>query len=402
MAKEEVTLIHYQEIALKGRNRPLFERQLAANLQLLLRRWGEKVLPPQWEYGRFFFPAVFRAETEKALAQIFGVSSVARAEVVSWQEDEIQAALRRRALKEWPRLRKKTFALRVKRAVKNFPLTSLEAERKWGGWVKQALGLKVDLENPELLLEVEIVSERVFVLGQRIKGPGGLPAGSSTRVLQLFSGGVDSALAAYLLGRRGCKVDLLHFHALPNNQAVLETKIYPLAQFLSCFFPGLNLTVVPYRDFYWSVMQLPSSLADQEVVVFRRFMARVAQEFARRRRIKVLASGDSLGQVASQTFSNLAAVDEVLQMPLWRPLIALGKDEIEARGREIGLAELAHQPYKDCCSLIARHPATKARPQKIVAIEEKLQLPDLLQQTLAGAETWPIFPSPRQERNLLK
>ncbi len=373
-------LIHYSsDIGLKGKNRPDFIKQLKRNLrrQLPLRHVRE-------ERGRLLAEG---PHPHLDVARVFGVAWWAVPRVVPPQWEAIVAAgvaLAQEAAAQRPGL---TFAVRVKRADKSFPKRTLEMERELGAAIVQAVGLRVNLSQPALTVRVEIIPGRAFVFANPKKGYQGLPVGTAGKVMGLFSGGVDSLMAAWFMARRGAAVELVHFHAFTEARYAHHDKAGHLAQALAAYIPGLKVHYVPYHFFQAATLDLPRREARYELVVFRRFMARLAAQLARERGAAALFTGDSLAQVASQTMENLTAVDAALDFPLFRPLIAFNKDEIIAWAERLRFYEVAKRPYKDCCAIISKNPATRARREVIEAIEARIQLPALLERTRQEVET---------------
>ena len=373
-------LIHYSsDIGLKGKNRPDFVKQLKRNLRRQLP--FERV----WEVrGRLLAEA---ARPDLPVHRVFGVAwwAVPRSVPPTW-EAIVQAgrALAQEAVAQG---RVRTFAVRARRADKAFPKRSLDIERELGAVIVQATGLKVNLSQPDLTVHVEIIPGQAFVFGPRHPGYQGLPVGTAGKVMGLFSGGVDSLIAAWLMARRGAAVELVHFHAFTEARYAHHDKAGHLAQALAAYIPGLRVHYVPYHLFQAATLDLPPRQARYELVVFRRFMARLAARLARQRGAAAVFTGDSLAQVASQTMENLTAVDAALDFPLFRPLLAFNKQEIIAWAERLQFYDLAKRPYKDCCSIISRNPATRANRAVVEAIEARIGVEALLKASLAATET---------------
>ncbi len=377
---EHLYLIHYSsDIGLKGKNRGDFIKQLKRNLrrQLPLQQVREV-------RGRLL---AWGPRPDLNLARVFGVAwwAVPRQVPPRWEAIvEAGVALAREAM---ARCEVRTFAVRARRADKSFPKGTLAIERELGAAIVQATGLGVNLTRPDLTVRVEIIPGQAFVFTDAHQGFQGLPVGTAGKVLGLFSGGVDSLIAAWLMARRGAAVELVHFHAFTAARYAHHDKAGRLAQALAAYIPGLRVHYVPYHLFQAATLDLPRREARYELVVFRRFMARLAARLARQRGAAAIFTGDSLAQVASQTMENLTAVDAGVDFPLFRPLIAFNKQEIIAWAERLKFYDLAKQPYKDCCSIISRNPATRARLEVVEAIEQRAGLDAVLEASLAEVET---------------
>ena len=253
-----------------------------------------------------------------------------------------------------------TFAVRVRRASKQLDHTSQELEALIGGEIDRRFDAHVDLGRPEYVLHIEVTTGATFLFADKSRGWRGLPVGVSGRMLGLFSAGINSAVASFMMAKRGAEVELIHFHAFGRAESAHQAKVGELAGRLRRFMPRLVLHYVPYHHFQLATAGL-GRYQRQELIVFRRFMALAAQRLAVQRGLLGLFSGDNLGQVASQTLENLAAVDEVLHLPLFRPLVGFDKQDIIDLGIQLDLDEVANLDYKDCCSIIARHPANSGK-----------------------------------------
>jgi thiamine biosynthesis protein ThiI len=374
---KELYVVHYAEIGLKGRNRASFEKQLVENI--IQQHDVEKTSRLQ---GRI----LLRADPDLDLSRIFGVAWWAQAERVAADVELIgEKAIEKVGDRPWGDL---TYAVRVKVADKSFPLNSQELEIEIGQRIKDATELQVDLSNPDLTIFIEITHAGALIYNQKMRGPGGLPVGTSAKLIGLFSGGMDSALATYLMAKRGSRIELVHFHALQSGEAAHDEKIGVMARMLSGYDAKLSIHYVPYHQFQIASSGLPKKIQRYELVAFRRFMARVAERIAEKRKAKALFSGDNLGQVASQTLENLIAVNDAISMPIFRPIISYDKVEIVDHCKRIGMYDISIQSYKDCCSIIARHPATRANLRMIEMLESEIRLESLVDDVLEEIETF--------------
>lgn len=389
-------LIHYGELGLKGKNQPQFRRQLRENIAIKLKSVGLK-WPVQDKRGAFYVNAPAEADAgaveraAESLREVFGIAWLTPAvrllhepftpETEPAHLAEIERHVLHMAEAEFAP--NKSFAVQTRRADKLLSLTSIQVDFRLGALIRQNTKWeKVDLRNPDAVFHVEIREEASYVFSRRIKGAGGLPVGTAGRVLTLLSGGIDSPVAAYLMAKRGCRVDFIHFTASSiSEEEARQEKIFRLAQQLSKFTVKSRLYFVPYTFFDFAMLR---EKMEYDLVLFRRFMARAAQRLARKTKCLVLVTGDNLSQVASQTLSNLAATSPATEMPILRPVLTYDKDEIIAVAKNIGTYEISNEPYKDCCALIAQNPKTVSKHRELSEIEQRV-LPDydqLIDQTL--------------------
>lgn len=375
-------LVHYGEIALKGRNRPEFELQLVRNI---------KRQHPVERVERLRGRMVVHSRDEINLSNVLGVAWWAMVSEVEFNVGAIREQANR--LTSSGVGQASSFAVRVSRADKSFPLRSRELEELVGGDLDSMLDIPVNLDAPEFRLSIEIAEGRVFMFTERQEGPRGLPSGISGKLVGLYSAGIDSAVAAYLMGKRGASVELVHFHALSDGTKAHEAKAGDMARAIAHYFPALKVHYVPYHHFQLATGGLDRHQR-QELVVFRRFMARVGERLARQSGALGLFSGDNLGQVASQTLENLGAVDDALTVSMFRPLIAYDKQEIIDLGKSLGLDDLANEPYKDCCSIIARHPATRANMDYVHEIEQQIGIGELMDESISEMVTYVYSAAP--------
>ena len=384
-------VVHYQEIALKGKNRPWFVARLARNLRTALSDLG--VRDVRVLMGRMEVVLGEQAhwpEVRDRLKTVFGVANFARAGRVPLDVDGIAQAI----LADLGDLDTPTFRVSARRADKRFPLTSPQIEREVGGRIKEARGWTVNLDEPALTIHVEALSHEAFYYVGKDRGAGGLPAGSSGRVACLLSGGIDSPVAAWRMMRRGCRALFVHFHSYPILSRASQEKARELASLLTRYQYASRLFLVPFGQIQQRVvLAVPPPL---RVVIYRRLMMRIAERIARQHRASALVTGEVVGQVASQTLENLANINDVVSMPVLRPLVGMDKDEIIVEAQRLGTFPVSIIPDQDCCTLFTpRHPATKARRVDVEAAEQTLPIEEIVQQAVADSvlETF-RFPIP--------
>ena len=374
-------VVHYQEIALKGNNRPWFVSRLARNLRTATRDVGVKEV--RVLMGRIELVLDDSADWDavrRRVENVFGVANFARARSAPLDVD----AIAQQILGDLGDREPESFRVAARRADKRFPLTSPQMEREIGGRIKEARGWRVDLGNPALTIHVEALTDEAFYYFGKEPGAGGLPAGTSGRVACLLSGGIDSPVAAWRMMRRGCRVIFVHFHSYPILSRASQEKVRELVGVLTKFQYDSRLYLVPFGEIQQKVVL--SVTPPLRVVIYRRLMMRIAEAIARRNRAQALVSGEVVGQVASQTLENLASIDDVVKMPVLRPLIAMDKDEITAAAQRLGTYEISIIPDQDCCTLFTpRHPATTARRWEVERAEAQLPIEEIVNGALAGA-----------------
>jgi len=380
-------VVHYAEIGTKGNNRSFFENHLERNLQEKLEPLGD--FQVEMVDQRFIVskPGDSDALNDAAavLKEVFGVAWLAR--VVECPLD--YQGVRRAAASEMAMQREAsdstTFRVTAKRANKSYELSSQQMAVKLGDDLVRETGLAVDLSNPQITLFVDILSDRVLLHTSKDRGPGGLPVGVTGKVVHLLSGGIDSPVAAWLMMKRGCDLTYVHFYVAPRAEEILETKMASLLKTLSRFgIGGGRLILVPFTDYQVATRDLRS---DYEPVVFRHFMRIVAEKVARRLGAIAISTGDNLGQVASQTLYNLACIDAGASMPTLRPVVGYDKSEIVKLAEAIGTYEDSIASYKDCCSIVSRHPKTRMNVEAVLEASLRYDFPALAEKTLSLAAT---------------
>ncbi|MGB4441493.1 MAG: tRNA uracil 4-sulfurtransferase ThiI [Coriobacteriia bacterium] len=389
-----VALVHYHEIGLKGRNKGSFERRLQSNIVWALRE------VPDTEVLRIASRVLVRIADDaavprvaEALSCIPGVSYAAMGVDVPADPDAIAEAALGVAREEIARRGAAiaTFGIESRRSATEYPESSLDINKRVGDIIRRGTGLTVDLSAPDLLVRITVVQGSAYVYAQRVEGPGGLPVGTSGKVVALLSAGIDSPVAAWRIMRRGATVVGVHFSGRPQTAGTSEHYAAELCGVLAAGGGMGRLYVVPFGEVQRTIsLDAPPDL---RVLLYRRFMVRVAEEIARREHARALVTGESLGQVASQTLENIAVVDEVATLPVFRPLIGSDKQEIVAEARALGTYELSIADDDDCCTLfMPRRPQTHARHEEIAEGESGLDIPALVAQAFAGI-THIDFPS---------
>jgi thiamine biosynthesis protein ThiI len=386
-------VVHYQEIALKGKNRPWFISRLVRNLRSAVADLD--VTSVRALMGRIEIvlgPGASKEEVGGRVRRVFGVANFSYARRTPLDLDTIAASV----LDDLDGRTCESFRVSVRRADKRFPMTSPQVEREIGGRIKEARGWRVDLERADLVIHVELLTSEAFYFFGKERGAGGLPTGTAGRVTCLLSGGIDSPVAAHRMMKRGCAVTFVHFHSYPILSRASQEKARELAQLLTTWQGRSRLFLVPFGELQQQVvLTVPGPM---RVVVYRRLMLRIAERIGRAHRSQALVTGDCVGQVASQTLENLAVVGSVATLPLFRPLIGMDKEEITAEAMKIGTYPISIIPDQDCCTLFTpRNPQTKARLGQIEAAEQALPIEEMVERAIAEAaiETfeWPVIPS---------
>lgn len=370
-------IVHYHEIALKGKNRPFFEQVLQNNLDRALA--GIPHETPCRHRGRVEVPlregACLSSVTER-LSKVFGVTSFSFACKTSCDLTDLQEAA-------WSAVQQEefeTFRVLTRRADKRYPLTSMQVDAAVGGYVQDRCGARVDLSHPDLTCYIELLSTEGFVYTRKQPGPGGLPVGVGGRILCLISGGIDSPVAAYRLMRRGSPVSFVHFHGEPFTDRSSQAVVRELVLHLTKFQYRSNLYLVPFGD-----LQKAISLACDpayRILLYRRLMVRIAEKIAAREKALALGTGESLGQVASQTLENLYSINAVATLPILRPLIGHDKQEIVDAALKIGTFEISTTPHvEDCCPLfMPDHPVTRSKLPAVEEVESNLDMESMVAQ----------------------
>jgi len=383
-------IVHYHEISLKRGNRPLFLRRLQENLARAVSDLGPvRVIQLP---GRIVLDLEGNANppaVRERLDRVCGIANTALAVRTGSSLDRIKAAVDHVIDGQ----SFSSFRITARRAFKTFPLTSTDLNRELGAHVlARRPEARVDLHRPVLNVHVEVLPHEAFVYPDRRPGPGGLPVGSGGTVAALISGGIDSPVASWRMIKRGCRVLFVHFHSVPYLPDASIRKVRELVRRLTQWQYVAHLYLVPFGEIQREVVLAVTPAA--RVVVYRRLMVRIAEALARQSGAQALVTGESLGQVASQTLHNLARIDEVALLPVLRPLIGMDKIEITDQARLLDTLETSNEPDADCCTLfVPVHPSTRLSPEEIAGMEARLDIPALVR-TGVEAATMETFDFP--------
>lgn len=391
-------LCHYGELSLKGENRQRFEKQLVRNIKERFK----KVFPDFFDdakniYGRIIIcfrdEEIMKRETwEKVkteMKNIFGIANFSQAFATQQDIETMQQDI-------WSAVKNsnfETFRVTARRSNKNLPFTSQDINIRIGAFIAAQSGKKVSLDKQDLNCFIEIVNKEAFFYFEKEKGAGGMPVGTAGKTLVLLSGGIDSPVAAWHALKRGASADFIHFHSMPYTAAASVEKVKKLAEKLNCYQKSATIYLVPFAEIQKEVMmKTPPKL---RVIFYRRLMMKLAETVAKKHDYKALVTGDSLGQVASQTLENIAAVEETVsagwRIPILRPLIGFDKEEIINIAKRIGTFDISVLPHDDCCTrFIPQHPETRAKIKEVREAEKNLEISKLIAQALEKTDIFAL------------
>lgn len=375
-------LIHYGELALKKGNRGFFENRLINNIKFALSPLGRVNVEPL--YGRIhisFSESLPRGPILQRLSKVFGIVNFSPVKIavpsIESIRDVVKDALEDRKFE--------SFAIRAKRAEKKIPFSSQDVNREIGAFVNEISGARVDLTNPELTVWIEILEKGAYIYLDKLSGTGGLPIGVSGKVISLISGGIDSPVASWRIMKRGCIPVYLHFHSAPFTSDASKDKVVDLVTHIMEGQPKTKIYVVPFGEIQQKiVVSVPPAY---RVIMYRRFMLRIAERVAHMEKALALVTGDALSQVASQTLSNLATIGSVTSLPILRPLVGMDKQEIVDEARKIGTFDIAIQPHDDCCTfLMPDKPVTHTTISEVEGLEKGLDIEAMVNLGLESLE----------------
>lgn len=386
---KNIYIIRCGEVSLKGMNKPYFERVLLERLKKAFKFNNFNDADMRWIDGLIIaeVPSIYDSEEIiRAASKVFGVASVSYAIKTGKEIEEISndaiIFMKNIMLKEDI----KTFKIKAKRADKTYPIQSPEIARLIGGAILKGINsLSVDIHNPDCELHIDVRREGTYIYRNKVKAFGGLPLGTNGRGLLLMSGGIDSPVAAFMMAKRGMTIDAIHFHSYPYTSQRALDKVKRLVKQLSSYMGDINLHIVNLLPIQEEIVK--NCPASEVTILVRRFMMRIAEIIAKKNEDMMLITGESLGQVASQTAEALVVTDSSVNIPVMRPLIAMDKVDIMDLAKEIGTYEISIEPYEDCCTVfLPKHPVTKPKLNYIENSESALKVQELINSAAESAE----------------
>lgn len=390
---KKIILVRYGEIILKGLNRPIFEEKLIGNIKSAIYKYGKaKVSKSQ---GRIYIEPEdddydFDTVLQK-VSKVFGIVSVSPVWKIETDYEQIKAYSLKLANDLVSKHSYKTFKVETKRGNKKFKMQSPEISSDVGGYILENIeGLQVDVKNPDFIIYIE-VREDSYVYSESIKAHGGMPLGSNGKAMLLLSGGIDSPVAGWMMGKRGVEIEAIHFYSYPYTSERAKQKVIDLAQIMAQYCGKIRLHIVPFTEIQLAIND--NCPEEQMTIIMRRLMMRIAEHIAVKSNAMALITGESMGQVASQTMHGLYCTDAAVNMPVFRPLIGMDKVEVVDIARKIETFETSILPYEDCCTVfVAKHPQTKPKLDKIIQSEQAVDFEPLVEKAISGTEVIIIKP----------
>ena len=376
---EKLILIKYGELTTKKDNRKLFINKLENNIKSLLKNYDIKI---KKDRVRMYIVTSKVDEVSEKLQKIFGIHSVVICYKTTQDVEDIKAKVKEVLDKE----KFSTFKVNTRRADKNFPIHSMDFNNLIGGFVLKNYPVKVDVHNPELLLNIEIRLEGVFIYTNELLGSGGYPVGVQGKGLLMLSGGIDSPVAGYMALKRGIDIECLYFESPPHTSMESKNKVLKLANILNDYSGNIKVHVVPFTTIQETIYRFCPE--DYMITIMRRMMYRIAHKFAKMHKIPIIVNGESVGQVASQTITSMSVINEVTNMPIIRPVACLDKLEIIEIAKKIGTYETSILPFEDCCTIfVPKHPVINPKLEKCVLAESKFNFDKMIDECIENIET---------------
>ena len=376
---EKLILIKYGELTTKKDNRKLFINKLENNIKSLLKNYDIKI---KKDRVRMYIVTSKVDEVSEKLQKIFGIHSVVICYKTTQDVEDIKAKVKEVLDKE----KFSTFKVNTRRADKNFPIHSMDFNNLIGGFVLKNYPVKVDVHNPELLLNIEIRLEGVFIYTNELLGSGGYPVGVQGKGLLMLSGGIDSPVAGYMALKRGIDIECLYFESPPHTSMEAKNKVLKLANILNDYSGNIKVHVVPFTNIQETIYRFCHE--DYMITIMRRMMYRIAHKFAKMHKIPIIVNGESVGQVASQTITSMSVINEVTNMPIIRPVACLDKLEIIEIAKKIGTYETSILPFEDCCTIfVPKHPVINPKLEKCVLAESKFNFNKMIDECIENIET---------------
>lgn len=394
MEEKNTFIVRCGEVALKGLNKPYFERMLVDRIKRALRKYEDVEI--RRHEGLIFVRTPKELDSDMIvgdISRVFGVASISPAVETTSDMEAIGRAAVEYMLRLIEKKGVKTFKVDAKRADKNFPVKSPDIARQIGA--KVLIGckvLKVDVHNPDCLLFVDVRKDKSYIYEQKISGFGGLPLGTNGKGMVLLSGGIDSPVAAWMMAKRGMLIEAVHFHSYPYTSERAREKVVDLASIVAGYCGRFKMHIINLLPIQEMIVQ--NCPEEETTILVRRFMMKIAEKVAQETDCCMLITGENLGQVASQTAEALVVTDQSVQIPVMRPLIAMDKVDIMEMAKNIGTYETSILPYEDCCTVfLPKHPTTKPKLSKILESESRLDVERLVADAAASKETVIIYPA---------
>ncbi|MBN2013268.1 tRNA 4-thiouridine(8) synthase ThiI [candidate division KSB1 bacterium] len=389
--KNKIIIIHYSEIGLKKGNRKFFEQKLKDNILFALSDFEEKQVI--LDFGRVLLLMPYETLMDEIVERIRKIPGIAHFSVAKQGSTDI-GILKQQIFDDVKDRQFTTFRVETKRTDKQFPMRSMDINKEVGAVIHMELNKPVDLKNAEFVVHIEIYNQKVFYYFDRTEGTRGLPVGSSGNVVSMLSSGIDSPVASYKMMCRGCRVIFVHYHSFPFTDKTSYYNALKLAEQLTQYQLRTKIYFISLADIQQAIIErAPTKL---RLILYRRMMYRLAERIAAKERAKALITGESVGQVASQTLDNIAAISQAVTMPVLRPLIGMDKESIVLEAKSIGTFSTSIEPYDDCCSfLVPRNPETHAKMHEVLAAEESISnWQELIEQALMQIEMkYMVFPN---------
>lgn len=396
MNEENILILRCGETALKGKNKPYFERALVERVRMQTGRFAKYgKLDIKRHQGLIFLRSPKEAPLGDIIiqvAKVFGVESISHAIEAERDMDSIQEAAVGYMLDLMEKRPIKTFKVEAKRSDKDYPILSPEIAKKVGGKIlKGCKVLRVDVHNPDCLLFVDVRTDRTYIYEDKIMTQGGLPLGTNGKGMVLLSGGIDSPVAAFMMAKRGMTIEAVHFHSYPYTSERALEKVERLGKILSQYVGKFNINVINLLPAQEEIIK--NCPQDENTLLVRRFMMRIGEDLAKNRGCEFLVTGENLGQVASQTAGGLVVTDAAVEIPVMRPLIAFDKVDIMAKAREIGTFETSIEPFEDCCTVfLPAHPVTRPLLKDILESEKLLDIEEITKTVMTSIKVIEIRP----------
>jgi thiamine biosynthesis protein ThiI len=383
---QAVMLVRYAEIHLKGLNRPYFERSLMKRISLALRPLRVKVVREQGRVFVFDIPIESMDEAADKLTRVFGIHSISPALAVEKDWEQMVEAAKTLVARRIQGLDQASFKVIARRADKRFAMRSMDICRMMGGLLLEAFpALRVDVHKPDFYVGVEVRQEQSFVFAEEMLGAGGMPVGTNGHAMLLLSGGIDSPVAGHMIAKRGVRISAVHFYSYPYTSERAREKVVDLTRILASYAGEVNLYLVPFTQIQLAIYErCPKS---ETTILMRRLMMQIAEKLALACGAQALITGESIGQVASQTVESLTATNDAVTLPVFRPLIGFDKEEIVTRAKAMGSYETSIQPFEDCCTVfVPQHPVTRPKLEEIRKSEARVDFSQMIETAIVNTE----------------